>query len=76
MVRSILAVFDITVLRSVAAAIKLKEYLSDFLFDMDAGIGHSMKSHGTVKREKRENVYWNSNIYHKSSIIMVVGYVH
>lgn len=57
MVRSILAVFDITVLRSVAAAILLKEYLSDFLFDVEAGIGHSIKFHGTVKLEKRENVY-------------------
>lgn len=87
MVISILAIFDITVLRSVAAAILLNEYLSDFLFDMDAGIGHSIKSHGKLKLEIREIVYWNSNeiakpnkyhsnIYHKSSIIIVVGYVH
>lgn len=57
MVITILAVFDITVLRSVAAAILLNEYLSDFLFNMDAGIGHSIKSHGKVKLEKREIVF-------------------
>lgn len=56
MVRSILAVFDITLLKSVAAAILLKEYLSDFLFDMDAGIGHLMKSHGT-ENEKNVKMY-------------------